>query len=177
MDQVASMANAPTEELGDVAVWNRLADPDPRNAYKAVARLIEDPDHSVTLLFRHMTEKLNDAEVEQWVTNLEADGYAVRTLAQRNLDAICDRVQPAIHRAIMRTRSKDALDRLQSLIANPVGSVGQPSTWQRVRAVYVLERIGSPKAITLLKTLANGKDGSRTSWEAGAALTRLTERP
>jgi hypothetical protein len=46
---------------------------------------------------------------------------------------------------------------------------------QALRAVEVLERVGTPEARRLLETLAGGAPGARLTWEARAALGRLDE--
>jgi hypothetical protein len=44
---------------------------------------------------------------------------------------------------------------------------------QRLRAVQVLERIGSPEARQILEALAKGAPGARETREAQASLSRL----
>jgi hypothetical protein len=49
----------------------------------------------------------------------------------------------------------------------------KPETWRDLRAVEVLERIGSPEAKQVLESLAKGAEGARLTREAKASLERL----
>jgi hypothetical protein len=52
----------------------------------------------------------------------------------------------------------------------------RPEELREVRAVEVLETIGTPAARSLLKSLAGGGSGARLTDEAGFALERLEKR-
>ena len=51
-----------------------------------------------------------------------------------------------------------------------------PETVRTIRAIMVLERIGSPEAQGVLESLARGAPGARETEEAKASLRRLVHR-
>lgn len=59
---------------------------------------------------------------------------------------------------------------LETVTANP-----GPETMRTIRAIMVLERIGSPQARSTLKTLARGAPGDRVTDEAASSLKRLAK--
>jgi hypothetical protein len=70
-----------------------------------------------------------------------------------------------VHRQVDRL-----LHRLEGLTASPKG-------WQMLRAVEVLEKIGTKAGRQVLKTLATGEREARMTREARAALARLAKEP
>jgi hypothetical protein len=69
----------------------------------------------------------------------------------------------------VRRRIKLLLDKL----AYPLKS---PKTIRELRAVEVLEHIGTEQARQVLQVLARGESGSRLTEEARASLGRLAQR-
>jgi hypothetical protein len=53
------------------------------------------------------------------------------------------------------------------------GPITSPQRLQALRAVEVLEHIGSPEAIKVLEYLSQGAPGARLTQEAKASLDRL----
>jgi hypothetical protein len=68
--------------------------------------------------------------------------------------------------------------RVQGLLDEIRQQQGQPSGEQlrQVRAIEVLERIGTPEARALLESLTRGAAGARLTREAQAAVRRLSAR-
>jgi hypothetical protein len=69
----------------------------------------------------------------------------------------------------MHHRAKRLLDRLDR-------ALGPGEELRRVRAVEVLELIGTPEARRLLEELAGGEPAARLTREASSSLRRLTHR-
>ena len=76
----------------------------------------------------------------------------------------------------MRTRDtqKDAevRTRIERVLASPGRTAIDPEVLRHLRAVEVLERIGTPKARACLERLATGAATSRITEEAVSALGR-----
>jgi hypothetical protein len=62
-------------------------------------------------------------------------------------------------------------------LLRPPQFVDHPEDLQRLRAVEVLERIGSREARQVLEALAGGAAISQWTQEAKASLERLAQRP
>jgi hypothetical protein len=69
----------------------------------------------------------------------------------------------------MQRRIQQLLDRLE-------GPMVHPEHLRRLRAVEVLEGVGTPEAGAVLRRLAGGVPGARPTREARAALQRLERR-
>jgi hypothetical protein len=59
---------------------------------------------------------------------------------------------------------------------NAISDVPNPDTFRTIRAIMILERIGSPDAQAVLATMAGGAPGARETEEAKASLERLKQR-
>ena len=75
--------------------------------------------------------------------------------------------------SLMAKPSLDTRRRLDDIRKSPALLKYSPETLQALRAVQVLERIGTAEARRLLKQLAQGLPAARLTEEAKAALNRL----
>jgi hypothetical protein len=80
-----------------------------------------------------------------------------------------------VHRFIITTSSSpEVRDRVKPLLAQLDRSAG----WLRtLRALQVVESVGTPEARQLLESLAKGAPDARLTREAQASLRRLARRP
>jgi hypothetical protein len=67
--------------------------------------------------------------------------------------------------------------RIEKVLAKLDGPVADPWRLRELRAVEVLEHVGTPDARHVLKTLAAGVPEARMTQEASASLERLARRP
>jgi hypothetical protein len=116
--------------------------------------------------------------MRQLLANLDHEQYAVRQGATRELDRLGGVVEPALRRARTEGTSAEASARLGALLAKwDSYLVKDGETLRALRAVWVLERIGTPEAREILDALAHGAPGVRVTDEAEAALRRLDRPP
>ena len=174
--EVASpLIKTPTEK--EIAAWwADLAGADARRAYAAVWRLAEAPAASVPLLRRHL-RPMTDADrqaIRQHIKDLDAEAFAVREQAFRELETLGPVAAADLRRALeekpspeMRRRIERLLD---SLSSRPLA--GEPL--RTLRALAVLEYAGTPEVRRLLSKLADGAPGGWLTQEAKAACERLT---
>jgi hypothetical protein len=88
-----------------------------------------------------------------------------------------DRASGALHEALSRKPSLEVHRRIQALLRRLRRPATEPKTLRAVRAVAVLEDVGTREARTVLQTLARGAAQARLTQEAKAALERLGRRP
>jgi hypothetical protein len=144
-------------------LWSDLAR-DARTAYRAVSLLAAAPAWSVPLLGAHLHPVTVDSErSDKLVADLDNDSFETREQATRELTRLRYRVEPMLRRALENKPSLEMRRRLEAILAEPK----QPSSadLQMLRAIAVLERVGTPEARRIL-----GKLDDR---EAQAALQRL----
>jgi hypothetical protein len=110
------------------------------------------------------------------IAALEDDRYAAREAAAKELAALEFKAEAGLvavlegkPRLEFRKRAEGLLARLRQLPV-PVEQLRQ------IRAVQVLEQIGSPEARQVLAALAGGGPGARLTREAKASLERLALR-
>src|SRR5439155_321745 len=149
-------------------LWAKLAVVDAATAFRAMCQLLTIPDDAVTLLKAHL--KPEAPLPAQWLTDLADPRFAVRDRAFAELAKVADRYEETLRRERGRTDSAEARRQLQRLLEK----CDPPSAerLRQIRAVEVLERIGTPQAAALLRDLAAGADGAALALDARAALKR-----
>jgi hypothetical protein len=154
--------------------WADLADEDAGRAYRAVWELAASPTEAVPLLKKHLQPAaLDEKRVARLIADLDADDFAAREKATDDLAKLGAPAGPALRKALEETRSAEARRRLELLLEKLKESALSPDRLRQLRAVEVLEHIGTPEARRLLETLAGGA----LAPDAKAALQRLARRP
>jgi RNA polymerase sigma factor (sigma-70 family) len=113
-----------------------------------------------------------------WLADLESDQYTTRQQATEELEKLGEAVELALRSALenrppleSRCRIRWLLDRLRAERLSP-----PPERLRTMRAVEVLERIGTSQARQLLDLLARGAPDVALTIEAKCALDRLSRR-
>jgi WD40 repeat protein len=161
------------------ALWADLGGPDPERAGRAVAELVAAPGPAVELLgerLRTPAPGVDPKRLERLVADLDNDAFEVREKAQRELAAAGAAAEGVLRQALEKDPSAELRRRVGELLA-PLDQGGVPSGRLRgVRAVEVLERLGTPAARALLEELA-GKTGDEVvEQEVRDGLRRLAAR-
>jgi hypothetical protein len=157
-------------------LWAELADADPGKAFRAAADLMTSPKGAVALLVEHVKPvPASDAkQVGRWVAELEADSFDVRTKAARELARLGELARPALEEALKNRPSVELRRRAEELLGRLTSGEGlSAEDLRHLRAVEVLEGIGTKQAREALATLAAGVPEARLTEQAKAALGRL----
>ena len=88
---------------------------------------------------------------EKWIANLDAAAFADRDTASRELALAGWRAESMMQRTLKETESPEVQQRLETLLAKP--------DVRAIRAVELLERIGTPEAIARIRELAKLPSG------------------
>jgi hypothetical protein len=163
-------------------LWSDLGSSDARKAYRAMTRLAAAPAEAVALLRERVKpdarKPLGAREVERLIAELEGDSFAVREQARRALEEAGRSVRPALLKALEAKPGAEKKRRLRQLLEGMPADTGPvPALVRPLRAVELLERLGTPEARRLLEALARGQPGARLTAEARAALRRLSRQP
>ncbi len=159
------------------ACWKDLADKDAAKAYRALTQLIAAPTEALALLRTQLKPAVgvDEKSIARRIADLDDDAFAVREQATEQLRKWGELTEPALRRTLeskptleMRRRIQGILDEVADRRAHP-----SPEQLRQLRAVEVLERIGTPEARTLLESLAKGAAGARLTREAKDTLRRL----
>ena len=155
--------------------WADLAGADAHAAYAAVWRLSENQSEALTLLrprLKPATPPDGNA-VNRWIDELGSDEYAVREAATARLRALGAAASPELNRAANSSTSPEVRKRAGELLARIVDAIPTGEALRSVRAIAVLERIGTDEARKLLEKMAAGAAGASETNEAKAALERV----
>src|SRR5262249_14635384 len=115
--------------------------------------------------------------VRRLIDDLDSGEFAVRDRAERDLAQLAQLAEAALREAPKGKPSLEAFRRSERLLERLEEPVGDPEQLRGLRAVEVLERIGTPEAIEALRALAKGAPAARLTKEARASLDRLAGRP
>jgi hypothetical protein len=155
-------------------LWDDLAK-DPAAAYPALWSLLASPEEAVALLEKRLKpdERTDPKRIERLITDLGDDDFEVRQKADADLRKLGERAETALRRALekedleVRKRAAQLLARLE---APPTGD-----QLRERRAIHALEAIAAKKAEALLRALAKGGEGRKTT-AAALALERMAAR-
>jgi WD40 repeat protein len=155
------------------ALWSDLAG-DARKAHRVVYQMAAAPAQAVSFLKDHLRPAAVDAKsIEKLLADLDGDSFTVREAAVRELTRLHYRVEPMLRRALEGKPSLELRRRVQAILAGPKKPLAEDL--RTLRAIAVLERIGTPEAQRILEKLAEGA-ACRETQEAQAALQRLKRR-
>ena len=119
--------------------------------------------------------ELNDQQIALLIADLDSTRFAVRQKATEELGKAGGVAERALRMKLKERPSLEVRQRIEQLLdrlSKPLSG----DQLQALRAVEVLEHIGSPEAKQVLEKLATGAEGARLTREAKASLGRLRER-
>jgi RNA polymerase sigma factor (sigma-70 family) len=155
------------------SLWTDLAGKDATRAFAALRRLSVCPDQSAALI-RERVRPAAPPDVQRLATllaELENDRFEVRRRAEVDLEGLGDLAEMALCRALADEPPPDLrqrLERLRDKLAVPT-----PDLLRELRAVELLELLGTAEARQVLQTLAGGVPTARLTHAAANAVQRL----
>jgi RNA polymerase sigma factor (sigma-70 family) len=175
----------PAEESAELPLsererlWTTLADTDASRAWRAIGVLRGHPRSGVSLLGERLRETIRpDGErITRLIHDLDSEQFEVRARAEAELEKLDELAEAPLRQFLHKeSASLEVRRRVEGLLKRLEGPVVSPETLRRLRAVELLERIGSEEARRVLQTLAGGAAEGRLTREAKAALARLPKR-
>jgi hypothetical protein len=154
--------------------WSLLASTRGHEAHVAVWFLSEGRQEVVSFLKSKLkpAAPINPKRVVQLIKELDNPKFSIRQSATRELRDLGPLAEKAVREALNHMPSAELRARLERLLQK-LDDVPPPKTLRQARAVMVLEHIGTPEAINLLKSLAGGPSEARLTREAKASFDRL----
>jgi len=155
------------------AAWPTALGAEAKDAYTAIAQMLEAPDDAVAFLKDRIPPvKSSDPDtVARLIVLLDSDVSSARDKAQKELHGMGEGAAELLARAREGKISEELRGRLDQLLSRC--DANSPHHWPRCRAVAALEWIGTSAARDLLRTWADGFPRARLTIEARAALQRL----
>ena len=115
-------------------------------------------------------------QIDRWVKDLNHARFTIREQAANELEKRIDLVAPALRKVLADRPSLEMRRRLTQLLDLADSVRWRGEALRSLRAVEVLERIGSAEARSVLATIADGAPGGRLTREAKASLQRLSRQ-
>lgn len=159
-------------------LWADLANRDAVQAQKAVGELVRSPDTALAMLAGKLTPVPAPPRqrIRALLADLDSDEFVRRDRATRELEHLGEIAAPTMRKILKEKPSLEARKRIESLLEALDAQAMTPEHLRAIRALQVLEHIGTSAAQRNLEDLANGADGARLTQDAKASLRRLARR-
>jgi WD40 repeat protein len=155
-------------------LWNDLASDKAATAYRALWTLLREPPRAVTLLRTHLRPTPpRELPLDKWIADLDNDDFATRQTAAKSLREAGESAERALRKARGGGSSLEARKRIDQILEAIGQRRASAQELRALRAIQLLEEIGSPETHQFLETLAKGWSEARQTREAKAALARL----
>jgi WD40 repeat protein len=166
-------AELSAKRLGDL--WDDLSGGDAEAALRAVAQLARAPEQAVPFL-KGRVGKVEAPNLDKLIADLDDDSFDVREKATEKLIALGRAAEAAVRKAAekgsaeVRLRAGQVLERLEKGNADDAKRLGG------LRALEVLEAIGTPEARRVIEEVGKGAAEAELTRAANGALSRLRGR-
>lgn len=168
--------NLSDKELEDL--WVKLGDAAQESS--VIWTLSAAPKQAVPFLQKKLPPadqpSADQQRITQLIADLDNDIFKVRERAYAELAKLGKQVEPALRAILARKPSLEVQRRVKALLDKPAETGISPAQLRVLRAVTVLEWIGTAEARRVLADLAKGTPGAWETEEAAKALQRLAER-
>jgi hypothetical protein len=157
--------------------WADLAGDDVLRGYKAALTLLAGPAESVPFLQQRLQPAAVDAKrLANLLADLDSGRYEVRNKATRELEALGEAVEANLRQALAGPPPAEVHARLKQLLKKLEGPPLSRERLRMLRALRVLDHLGSPEALEALRALARHEPSPWLAQQAGAAADRLSLR-
>jgi hypothetical protein len=159
-------------------MWSTLGSNDVGRALNHIARMADAPKESVGFLQERAQPVPHVAEnhVARLIADLDSGKFAVRQKAAKELELLAEAAEPFLRKALADKPSLELQTRLNDLLKPLETLVPPPERLRMLRAIQVLEDIGTSEAQRLLENMSGGEPAAQVTQEAKAALQRLKAR-
>ncbi len=158
--------------------WTDLASNDGKQIDAAFACFLRTPCESVRFLKKRLrpSEPIDDKRLAQLIADLDADVFARREAASSSLTQLGERAEAALRKALKTDPPAETQRRIERLLENLDHRLLPPETLRELRAVEILERLGTPDARQLVRALLEGAQGAALTEDARESWRRLAKR-
>jgi RNA polymerase sigma factor (sigma-70 family) len=158
-------------------LWDELGDPDAAKAGQALWDLVSAPAATVSFVKSRLIVPRGPVDGKRLATllaELDDDDFLVRQRAEKELARLGPDAEPALRKALAGNPSAEVRGRIQKLLRRLAPDALDSERLRPLRALEVLERIGSADARKVLQALGKRADGNEITTQAQASLARLT---
>ncbi len=153
-------------------LWQDLASTDAARAFEAVQTLARAPASAVPFL-RERVRPVSSERLTQLLKELDSDTFNVRSEAMRELASLGKFAETSLRKLLAGKPSLEARRRAEELLDLLAEPVAMAEHLRLVRAVEVLEMIGTEPARKVLRSIAAGATEAPLTRQAKDSLARL----
>jgi WD40 repeat protein len=157
-------------------LWTELGSEDGVRAYRAMWKMVAASQSSVSFLAERLgpAEPVEGAQLKRLIDELDSNQFKVRTRASLELEELGELAETALSKALAGNLSLEARRRVENQLHKVEARILTPKQLLNLRALEVLEHIGTQKAKQVLEKIAKGAPKARLTQEAIASLQRLS---
>jgi WD40 repeat protein len=158
------------------ALWKDLELSDAAKGQRALRILIAAPQQALALLRERLKPAVpvDPQRLATLLANLDSNKFEVRNKATIELEKLEDLAETGLRDLAAAKVSPECRQRAQTLIQKLEGPTLSPPRLRSLRAIGVLERIGTTESRQVLAKLAEGEAAALCTKEAKGALHRLS---
>jgi WD40 repeat protein len=155
--------------------WDDLAGTDAVRAYQVMAKLSRHPNQAEGLLKERLAANPGTSaeRLARLIADLDSDNFKTREKASLELANLGQLAEGALRNALEGTPSPELKRRVQELLKKLDGKPDNPEHRRLLRAIELLERLGTSEARRLLDKLAKEATDPDTARQAKDSLARL----
>jgi WD40 repeat protein len=162
-----------------VTHWDRLRNSTAEEAYRCKWAFVGDPKKTVAFFWERLRPEplIAAGRIQSWLVDLDSPRYAVRERAHRELLSHFDQTENELRKCLTESISVEKRNRINRIIDASFAAIPEPDQLRDLRAIEVLEQIGTPEAREVLQSIAKSDVPTRISRDAAESLKRLEARP
>jgi hypothetical protein len=156
------------------ALWQQLGNVDPAEANPAMWALVRGPAPTLAVLGERLRpiRAPDSKQLQKLIAELDSGMFKERDSASRELAVIGEMALPSLRAALKNPASVEQRERIEKLIATLQDTVNVEAYLREVRALEVLERIGTAEAKKIVENMASGSTSALPTREAKLVLSR-----
>jgi hypothetical protein len=160
------------------ALWDLLASEKAEDAYQAEWQLVAGSQPTIVFLQKNLQPIPKDfaSPLREAIAGLEATNPEARDAAMNEIDCYGSLAEPVLRKALVDPHSSEARARMECLLEKQEAKFPSGALLRSLRAIEVVEHIGTSEARQLLETVAMGHPQATLTREAKASLERLPRR-
>ncbi len=157
-------------------LWTDLGSDNTETAYQAMKAMVAHGDGGAKFLQGKLAAAatVDRKQIEKWIADLDSKRFATREAAMRSLANLQGRAQPALRAARAKAPSEEARTRIDDLLGRLQKHLSGLES-RPLRAMQVIQWIGTDSARQLATDLAKGAEGDRLT-EAARMTAKLISK-
>jgi hypothetical protein len=159
------------------ALWDILGYGKVETAYQAKWKFVAAGQQTITFMEKTLRPipKDSTSALKEAIANLEGKHPELRDAAMNELDCHGSLAEPALREGLTDDRSPEARARIEYLLEKQKSDFPSGGLLRSLRAIEVLEQIGTPQARQLLESIAAGHPQAALTQEAKASVQRMAK--